>query len=518
MRVLVACEFSGIVREAFAKRGHDAWSCDLLPTEITGQHYQGDVRDVLNESWDLMIGHPPCFSGDTLVLTRKGYKPISEILIGEEVLTHQQRWRKVIDTTCHYVSETINLHITGSSRINTTAEHPFWTKSRQWFSIRENKKTIRVKTESASAWKEVQNLVKGDLIGGLLPPTENPQIEISDEHLWLMGCYVADGHLRLRHNKCEGVFFSIGKDKAADFKQKVQHKLHENIMGSVHRFSMYGRDFCESFVQFGRGADEKSLPGWVLMLPQNKAEIFLNGYLFGDGYINEKRISSSSISKKLSVSIALLMRRVYERSTSIQTNIRSAKCIIEGRLVNQHPAHRVYCSPSGRRTIATLEGDMVWNCFRDKKTGQGMNVYNLSVEEDESYMVEQCLVHNCTHLAVSGARWFKDKLVEQADALDFVRLLMDAPVEHIAIENPIGIISTHIRKPDQIIQPWQFGHGETKATCLWLKNLPKLQPTNIVTGRAARIHNMSPSPLRWYERSRSYHGIANAMAEQWGNA
>jgi site-specific DNA-cytosine methylase len=122
----------------------------------------------------------------------------------------------------------------------------------------------------------------------------------------------------------------------------------------------------------------------------------------------------------------------------------------------------------------------------------------------------------CTHLAVSGARWFKDKQEEQAQALLFVQALMDAPIEKIAIENPISIISSHIRKPEQIVHPWMFGHGETKATCLWLKNLPKLLPTNIVEGRENRIHKMPESHNRWKERSRTYEGIAKAMAMQWG--
>lgn len=122
----------------------------------------------------------------------------------------------------------------------------------------------------------------------------------------------------------------------------------------------------------------------------------------------------------------------------------------------------------------------------------------------------------CTHLAVSGARWFKDKQAEQAEALEFVRTLLDAPIERIALENPISIISSKIRKPTQIIQPWQFGHGETKATCLWLKNLPKLEPTNIVDGREARVHKMPPSADRWKLRSETYQGIADAMAAQWG--
>lgn len=121
----------------------------------------------------------------------------------------------------------------------------------------------------------------------------------------------------------------------------------------------------------------------------------------------------------------------------------------------------------------------------------------------------------CTHLAVSGSRWFASKQKEQAEALDFVRKLLDAPIPRIALENPISIISSRIRKPDQIIQPWQFGHGETKATCLWLKNLPKLVPTNIVEGREARVHRMPPGPNRWKERSRTFAGIADAMAQQW---
>jgi len=122
----------------------------------------------------------------------------------------------------------------------------------------------------------------------------------------------------------------------------------------------------------------------------------------------------------------------------------------------------------------------------------------------------------CTYLAVSGARWFKNRLTAQREALEFVRMLMDASIKRIALENPIGIISTRIRKPDQIIQPWMFGHGETKATCLWLKNLPPLKPTLIVAEREARIWKEPPSKDRWKNRSRTYLGIADAMADQWG--
>ena len=126
----------------------------------------------------------------------------------------------------------------------------------------------------------------------------------------------------------------------------------------------------------------------------------------------------------------------------------------------------------------------------------------------------------CTHLAVSGARWFAAKRADgrQQQGIDFFMKMVNAPIPRIAIENPIGIMSTQYRKPDQIIQPWQYGHGETKATCLWLKGLPKLEATDIVEGREQRIWKMAPGPDRWKKRSETYSGIAQAMAAQWGGA
>lgn len=122
----------------------------------------------------------------------------------------------------------------------------------------------------------------------------------------------------------------------------------------------------------------------------------------------------------------------------------------------------------------------------------------------------------CTDLAVSGARYFAQKANQQREALAFVRELLLAPVDRIALENPVSIISSRLRRPDQVIQPWQFGHGETKATCLWLKNLSPLRATDIVEGREQRIYLLPPSADRWKLRSATFPGIAAAMADQWG--
>jgi site-specific DNA-cytosine methylase len=177
----------------------------------------------------------------------------------------------------------------------------------------------------------------------------------------------------------------------------------------------------------------------------------------------------------------------------------------------------VACEFSGVvREAFRSRGHLAWSCDLLPTERPGLH-HEGDVRDILGQGWDLMIVHPpCTHLAVSGARWFKEKLVEQEAALEFVRMLLDAPVPRIALENPVSIISSRIRKPDQIIQPWQFGHGETKATCLWLKGLPKLVPTNVVEGREARVHRMAPGPDRWRERSRTFQGIAAAMADQWG--
>ena len=179
----------------------------------------------------------------------------------------------------------------------------------------------------------------------------------------------------------------------------------------------------------------------------------------------------------------------------------------------------VACEYSGRvRDAFAAKGWEAWSCDLLSSEQPHGNHYEGPVEDLLSQHWDLMIAHPpCTHLAVSGARWFKEKQEEQRQALEFVRLLLNAPIERIALENPVSIISSRIRKPDQIIQPWQFGHGETKATCLWLKNLPKLKPTQIVDGRENKVHRMPPGPNRWKERSRTYLGIAAAMADQWGS-
>lgn len=178
----------------------------------------------------------------------------------------------------------------------------------------------------------------------------------------------------------------------------------------------------------------------------------------------------------------------------------------------------VACEFSGTvRDAFAAYGHDAWSCdlLPSERPGRHLQCDVLAVLDDGWDLM---VAHPpCTHLASSGARWFAGKRQEQVEALEFVRQLLAAPIPLIALENPIGVISSRIRRPDQIIQPWQFGHPETKATCLWLKDLPALAPTAVVDGRRARVHREPPSPDRWKNRSRTYTGIAAAMADQWGS-
>jgi len=180
----------------------------------------------------------------------------------------------------------------------------------------------------------------------------------------------------------------------------------------------------------------------------------------------------------------------------------------------------VACESSGvvRRAFAA-RGHDAWSCdLLESEDGSPKHVVGDALDVIGDGWDLMIAHPPCTHLAVSGARHFPAKRADgrQQAALDFVRALLAAPIERIALENPVSIISTQIRPADQTVQPWWFGHGEVKATCLWLKNLPLLKPTEVVEGREPRVHRMAPSPDRWRERSRTLAGFAAAMADQWG--
>lgn len=177
----------------------------------------------------------------------------------------------------------------------------------------------------------------------------------------------------------------------------------------------------------------------------------------------------------------------------------------------------VACEFSGVvRDAFRARGHDAWSCdfLPSERPGPHFqeNIY-LRLEDDWDLMIAH---PPCTYLTRAGDRWYRESQQRRDAAWDVIRLSI-APIPRIAIENPRGALNRLWRRPDQVIQPWMFGHGETKATCLWLKNLPPLMATDVSTGREQRVHRLSPGPDRWKERSRTLVGVANAMADQWGS-
>ena len=183
------------------------------------------------------------------------------------------------------------------------------------------------------------------------------------------------------------------------------------------------------------------------------------------------------------------------------------------------PTALIACEYSGRvRDALTAMGFYAVSCDLLPSETEGEHIQG-DVLDVLDWGWDLLIAHPpCTDLATSGARWFPAKIADgrQARALNFVRVLLKAPIRFKALENPKSVISSHIRKPDQIVQPWMFGHGETKETHFWLENLPPLMSTDIVDGRSPVVHHMAPGPDRWKNRSRTYQGIADAIADQWG--
>lgn len=537
MKILVACEESQAVTKEFRKLGHEAYSCDILPTsgENPEWHLQQDVTELLKQDWDMIIAFPPCFTEETLILTQRGYIPISEVVVGDEVLTHLGRWRKVYKTMNHPTTRIREIKSSNNILTQTTNEHPFYVRERKWIYKKVNGVYTHLKIFNDAEWKEAKDLTKNYFTGAILP--EEKDVDVCEEDLWLMGRYVADGHLRPHRGKSgefEGMIISVGKHKIDHFKQMIKtthYSVHESR--TAYKCCFSDSNSLKKFEQFGKGAENKTIPTWVLSLPKEKTKVFLDGYMSGDGYHNDKYISACSVSKKLILGVYLLYMRVYcedgKQTPTIPNQGTRTTSVIEGRTVNTKPIHSLKMSKNVSTTKTYFDADknIAWcPILKNEEKQKNTTVYNISVEEDESYTANGVIVHNCTHLAVSGARHFAQKQADgrQQRSIDFFMLFANAKCEKICIENPIGIMSSLWRKPDQIVQPWMFGHAESKATCFWLKGLPKLVETNNVKhifdtlpkNQQQRIHYMPPSKNRGHLRSKTYEGIAKCMAETWG--
>lgn len=365
----------------------------------------GDITKVDEtelDDFNMICGGSPCFVAGTLVLTEFGYKPIEEIKVGDIVYTKEKRWKKVKRIGSDGEKEICSITAMGILPIECTLNHPFWIKRkcRKW-----NNDTRRYKYYLSDAEKVyAENLTRNDFIGiPIISDESNELYKISDELLWLLGRYVADGVISDRE-----VILSIGKDKISDFDGiSIYHRIYKHTK-SCYRVVFNKTSELYRFVSkynFGKGAINKNIPIEILELSKEKLKVFLDGYWSGDGCsIKDGTVQqATTISRKLALMLVLAVQKVYSTGCKIYFDKRPDKYEIEGRIVNQNDTYMVRFLTENQKSSFFVEDDFVWYPIRNiKKEEDKKVIYNIEVEDDHTYIANGATVFNCQDFSVAG--------------------------------------------------------------------------------------------------------------------
>lgn len=365
----------------------------------------GDITKVDEtelDDFNMICGGSPCFVEGTLVLTELGYKPIEEIEIGDIVYTKEKRWKKVKRIGSDGEKEICSIAAMGMLPIECTLNHPFWIKHkcRKW-----NNNIRRYEYYLSDAEKVyAENLTKNDFIGiPIISDKNNELYKISDELLWLLGRYVADGVI-----SDSEVTLSIGMDKISDFDRiSIYHRTYKHTK-SCYRVVFNKTSELYHFISkynFGKGAINKNIPVEILELSKEKLKIFLDGYWSGDGcFIKDTEIQqATTISRKLALMLVLAVQKVYSTGCKIYFDKRPDKYEIEGRIVNQSDTYMVRFLTENQKSSFFVEDDFVWYPIRNiKKEGVKKVIYNIEVEDDHTYIANGATVFNCQDFSVAG--------------------------------------------------------------------------------------------------------------------
>lgn len=365
----------------------------------------GDITKVDEtelDDFNMICGGSPCFVAGTLVLTEFGYKPIEEIKVGDIVYTKEKRWKKVKRIGSDGEKEICSITAMGILPIECTLNHPFWIKRkcRKW-----NNDTRRYKYYLSDAEKVyAENLTRNDFIGiPIISDESNELYKISDELLWLLGRYVADGVISDRE-----VILSIGKDKISDFDGiSIYHRIYKHTK-SCYRVVFNKTSELYRFVSkynFGKGAINKNIPIEILELSKEKLKVFLDGYWSGDGCsIKDGTVQqATTISRKLALMLILAVQKVYSTGCKIYFDKRPDKYEIEGRIVNQNDTYMVRFLTENQKSSFFVEDDFVWYPIRNiKKEEDKKVIYNIEVEDDHTYIANGATVFNCQDFSVAG--------------------------------------------------------------------------------------------------------------------
>lgn len=456
--ILQLCADTG--SDTWPYRNDDAYEVITVGADIGVENYHPD-RPIHG-----VIANPVCFTAETPIITKRGIVGVGNVLVGDEVLTHKNRWRKVTRAFSRE-AETVNI-----GHITCTPDHPFLARE-QWRGwSREHKREMWGLDEPV--WTPAAEM------GGkfmAIPQTAEEAEEVTPPiSWWLVGRWAADGFGReARASAGAEVHIAVGKGKEGEFEAHAPGWKHtEKRTATV--YLKYGNDLLRWLKShFGYGAAGKTIPGWLLSQSASARQEFLEGYLSGDGYSpREGKWSASSISLNLITGVRLIAESLGWTTTLSKNKIRP-NGTIEGRPVSQRQSWTVTLSENDGRYSRTI-GDMRW--VKQRKVverGDVETVYCLSVDEDESYIAWGVAVHNCTEFSrvrrgKPGQNYPEASDPEKGMVLvkECLRVIAEAQPKWWAIENPAtGTLRNYIGPPDYTYQPWWFGSPWTKSTGLW---------------------------------------------------
>lgn len=438
---------------------YTAWRRSLDPHAPEAKiSFRGSIEDVnVDDIGDVdgIIGGPPCFVAGTMILTMDGYKPIEQIQKGTLVLTHLGRWRRVTGLMSRKNIPLRHIRAQGTTTITTTNEHPFWAKEMtpKWNNLL--RRNVRAFSDPEFV-KASALTVKKHYLSQLLPPL------VEDDHdvnfWWLVGRYLADGWLvnkprkerkKKRYTNQKAVAVCCGKYEADDLALGIRRagfNYYRREERTTYKFFISGSEFHDFLIQFGKYAHGKLIPGWILGLSQDKAKALLEGYLSGDGnkaFANDGKTPycrAWSSSKALALGVALLAQRAFGVVASICLDKREGTHEIEGRIVKRSKGYTLSIPEHNRS--AFVQGNYGWKLLKkNEPLGKNGTVYNLHIEEDESYVAEGAVVHNCPAFSVAGKQGGEDDPRGKLSKC-YIDLIIKKQPKFFVMENVPGLART----------------------------------------------------------------------------
>ena len=374
----------------------------------------GDITKVDEnklQDFNMICGGSPCFVAGTKVYTSEGYKNIEDVKVGDMVLTHKNRFKKVLKIGMNKNKEIYRIKAQGIFDTFVTGNHPYYIREMKY--IWDNKSRMYRRHFSEPIWKEVQSISKNDFIGIPIMSTFDNTKKLTKEECYLIGRYVADGYIRnsKRLNRDNSynhqVIFCIGKHKIDDFKNHINKSGYYygiNEERTAFKVRIINEHFMNLCIECGKGAENKTIPYWILNLPTDYLKEFLNGYMSGDGCFTNKNYKATSVSRQLIELLGLCVLKCYKVGFRVYYTKRKPKTVIEERVVNQKDSYEIVFTKDVRKQKKyEVIDDIVWLPIKNvSKLEVKSNVYNIEVEEDNSYTANNAIVHNCQDFSVAG--------------------------------------------------------------------------------------------------------------------